>query len=402
MKIKEIKDKNQKIKELLTKGVDEVINKNHLEKRLKAGEKLRVKFGIDPTSPDLHLGHSIPLRKLRQFQDLGHKVIFLIGDFTAIIGDPSGRMEGRKPLSEEQIKDNMKDYIDQSSKVLNIRKVEIRYNGEWYKKKGAMFLMDLTSRFTFARVIERDDFKRRIKEDIDISMLELIYPLLQGYDSVELKADVEIGGRDQKFNLLMGRKVQKKYGYPQQDIITVPLLEGTDGIRKMSKSYDNYIGLTEPPQKMYGKIMSIPDELIWKYFNLLTDISLKEIEKIKQKRYINLVSPKDVKAKLAREIVKLYHGEKAAQGAEKEFERIFKEKKLPTRISEVKIKEPKLSILDLLTKTKLTESKSEAKRLILQKGVKINGKIQEDWQTMIEIKKGLIVQVGKRKFVKLI
>jgi len=395
------KNKSQKIEQLLNRGVDEVINKKHLEKRLKSGEKLRVKFGIDPTAPELHLGHSIPLRKLKQFQDLGHKVIFLIGDFTAKIGDPSGRMERRKPLSEKQIKNNMKDYVKQTSKVLDIKKVEIRYNSEWYKKKKADFLMDLTSRFTYARVIERDDFKRRIKEDIDVSMLELIYPLLQGYDSVELEADVEIGGRDQKFNLLMGRKVQKKYGQPQQDIVTVPLLEGTDGIRKMSKSYRNYIGLIEPPEKMYGKIMSIPDSIIWKYFNLLTDISLKKIEDMREKVNMRLLSSKDLKARLAKEVVSFYHSKKAAQEAGKEFKRIFKEKKLPTKIPEIRIKGKKINILDLLIKTKLVSSKSEAKRLILQKGVKIDGKVQKDWKVIIEIKKGTIIQVGKRKFARI-
>ncbi|MBZ9578162.1 tyrosine--tRNA ligase [Patescibacteria group bacterium] len=395
------KNKSQKIKELLTRGVDEIINKQHLEKRLKSGGKLRVKFGIDPTGSELHLGHSVPFRKLRQFQDLGHKVIFLIGDFTAKIGDPSRRMERRKPLSEKQIKNNMKDYVKQTSKVLDIKKVEIRYNSEWYKKKKADFLMDLTSRFTYARVIERDDFKRRIKKDIDVSILELIYPLLQGYDSVELEADVEIGGRDQKFNLLMGRKVQKRYGQSQQDIITVSLLEGTDGIRKMSKSYRNYIGLTEPPEKMYGKIMSIPDSIIWKYFNLLTDISLKEIKDMREKVDVRLLSFKDLKAKLAKEVVSFYHSKKAALAAAKEFERVFKEKKLPSKIPEIRIKGKKINILDLLVKTKLASSKSGAKRLILQKGVKINSKVQKDWKAIIEIKKGLIVQVGKRRFAKI-
>jgi len=393
---------NKKIEELLNKGVDEVINKNHLEKRLKSGEKLRVKFGIDPTSPDLHLGHSIPLRKLKQFQDLGHKVIFLIGDFTARIGDPSGRAERRKPLSEKQIKENMKDYIKQAAKILDIKKVEIRYNSEWYEKKGALFLFDLTSRFTVARVMERDDFKRRIKEDIDIGVLEIIYPLMQGYDSVELGADVEVGGRDQKFNLLMGRRVQKKYGQPQQDIITLPLLEGTDGVRKMSKSYKNYISLTEPPLKMHGKIMSIPDTIIWKYFKLLTDSPPKDIEDLKNKvQYLRILSPKDAKIKLAKEIVTIYHGKKAALAAEKEFERVFKEKKLPEKIAGVKIREKDLSLLDLLVKSGLASSKSEAKRLILQKGVKIDGKVQNDWRKIIETKKGLIIQVGRRKFAKL-
>jgi len=392
----------KKIEEVLTRGVKEVINKAHLEKKLKSGDKLRIKFGIDPTSADLHLGHSVPLRKLKQFQELGHQVIFLIGDFTAKIGDPSARLDKRRPLTEREIKRNMRDYIKQAAKILNMKKVEIRLNSEWYGKKGAAFLMDLASRFTYARLIERDEFKKRIERDIDISMLELIYPLLQGYDSVELKADVEIGGADQKFNLLFARKVQKKYNQPQQDIITVPLLVGTDGVRKMSKSYRNFIKLTEEPLKMFGQIMSIPDLLIWHYFKLITNLSLEEIEEIKKNVNLTILTPKEAKIKLAREIVGIYHGKEVAKKAEKEFEKIFKERKLPSRIPEIKIKEKTLNILDLLVKTKLAPSKSEAKRLILQKGVKINGQTQKDWQKIIEIKKGMVIQVGKRKFIRLI
>lgn len=396
-----INTSSKKNKELLTRGIDEVIVRGHLEKKLKSAKPLRIKFGIDPTTPELHLGHSVCLRKLRQFQDLGHRVVFLIGDFTAMIGDPSGRMERRKSLTKKQVQKNMADYLEQAAKILNMKKLEVRYNSEWYEKKGADFLMELTSRFTYARLSERDDFKRRIKEDIDISMLELIYPLLQGYDSVEIKADVEIGGRDQKFNLLMGRKVQKKYGQPQQDIITVPLLEGTDGIKKMSKTYRNYIGLTEPPFKMYGKVMSIPDEIMWKYFRLVTDIPLEEIRDMKQKKQSRLLAARDIKAGLAREIVSIYHGKRAAQKAGKEFEKVFKEKKLPSKIPEIKVKKKRIALLDLLVKIKLAPSKSEAKRLILQKGVKIDGKVQKDWQRIIEIKKGTVIQVGKRRFAKL-
>lgn len=395
-------NKNQKIEEVLAKGVEEVINKDHLRKRLRAGECLRIKFGIDPTSADLHLGHLIPLRKLKQFQDLGHQVIFLIGDFTAQIGDPSGRLDMRKILTESEIKQNMKDYVKQAGGVLDMAKVEIRYNSEWYKKKGADFLMDLTSRFTYARLIERDEFKKRIKQDIDVSMLELLYPLLQGYDSVVLKADVEIGGTDQKFNLVFARKVQKKYKQPLQDIMTLSLLVGTDGVRKMSKSYGNYIKLTEEPIKMFGQIMSIPDLLIWHYFNLLTNLPSRGIELIKNKVYKTLATPKEAKLKLAKEIVAVCHNKKAADLAEKEFNRVFKEKKLPSEIPEVKIDQKTLNILDLLVETKLASSKSEAKRLILQKGVKINGESQKDWGKTIKIKKGQIIKVGKRKFIKTI
>jgi len=382
--------------------VEEVINKSHLEKRLKSGERLRVKFGIDPTSPDLHLGHLIPLKKLRQFQDLGHQVIFLIGDFTAMIGDPSARLDKRRPLTEREIKENMRDYINQAGKVLNLKKVEVRYNSEWYGRKKAAFLLDLSSRFTYARLIERDEFKKRIEKDIDVTMLELLYPLLQGYDSVELKSDLEVGGTDQKFNLLFARKVQKKYNLPQQDIMTLPLLIGTDGERKMSKSYGNYIKIVERPAAMFGQLMSIPDTLIWPYFKLLTNLSLEEIELRKAQVHKNLLTPREAKSKLAREIVTLLHNAKSAQKAEKEFNRIFREKKLPTKIPEIKIKENALNILDLLVKTNLAPSKSAAKRLVLQKGVKINRVLKENWQEIIEIKKGTVIQVGKRKFVKTI
>lgn len=391
----------QKIEELLTKRVEEVISRKHLGKRLKAGEKLRVKFGIDPTSTELHLGHSIPLGKLREFQELGHRVIFLIGDFTARIGDPSARLGVRKPLSKKEIERNMKDYIKQAAKILDIKKVEIRYNSEWYEKKGADFLMDLLSRFTYARLIERDEFKKRIKMDIDISMLELIYPLLQGYDSVELRADLETGGTDQKFNLLMGRRVQKKYNLPPQDIMTLPLLVGTDGEKKMSKSFNNYISLKAGPAKMYGQIMSIPDTIIWHYFKLLTNLPKKEIGKMSQEVSKNILNPGEAKARLAREIVSIYHSKRAAKLAEKEFKRIFKEKKLPSRIPTIFIKKSYLSILALLVETKLVSSKSEAKRLILQKGIKIDGVLKEDWREIIKIKKGIVIKVGKRKFAKI-
>lgn len=396
---------SKKIEEILSRGVEEAINKEHLEKELKSGKRLRIKFGIDPTSPDLHLGHSIPLRKLKQFQDIGHKVILLIGDFTATIGDPSGRATQRQQLPEKQVKQNMKDYIKQASKILDIKKVEIRYNSEWYNKKGALFLMELFSKFTVARVMERDDFKQRLKDDIDISMLELTYPLLQGYDSVELKADVEIGGRDQKFNLLMGRKVQKRYNMSEQDIITLPILEGVDGINKMSKSLGNCIGIEEAPFAMYGKIMSIPDELMWKYFKLLTEISIEEIEKIKEKKQRLLISPRDIKAILAKEIVKMYHGEKEAGDAEDEFNKVFRDKKLPTDIPVFETSKNKYFILDLLLDSKLVVSKNEAKRLVEGNGVEIQvGAKKEkiiDWKKEIILEEEMIVKIGSRRFVKI-
>jgi len=385
----------QKVKGLLTGGVEEVVIKEHLEERLLNGERLRVKFGIDPTADILHLGHSVPLWKLRQLQDLGHQIIFLIGDFTAKIGDPTGRTNSRTSLSSQAIKRNMRNYTAQVGLILNLDKVEIRYNSEWWDKMEPREIMLLASKVTYGQISARADFKKRLKEDKDFTLEEFIYPVLQGYDSVELKADVEIGGTDQKFNMLMGRRIQKRYGQRPQDVITCPLLEGLDGKEKMSKSLNNYVTLTEKPNKMYGKIMSIPDDLTKKYFELTTKLSKESIKEILKEK------PHLAKARLAKEIVKLYHGEKKGLLAEKEFNRIFREKKLPAKIPEIQIRKKKIALLDLLLKTKLALSKSEAKRLVLQKGVKIDSQIQEDWQKVIEIKKGQIVQVGKRKFVKI-
>lgn len=395
-----IKDE-KRIEEILSRGVEEVIVKEHLKKQMLSGEKLRVKFGIDPTSPDLHLGHSIPLRKLRQFQELGHQVIFLIGDFTAQIGDPTGKSSTRKPLTEKEIKDNMKEYTKQAGKILDLKKIELRYNSEWYNKKEADFIIELTSKFTFARLIERDDFQKRLKADIDISMHELIYPLLQGYDSVELKADVEIGGTDQKFNLLYGRKVQKRYGLPEQDIITLPLLIGTDGINKMSKSLGNFIKITEKPFEMFGFVMSIPDILTWNYYHLLTNMPDVEVEKIKEDVRHQELSPMKAKNRLAKEIVGMYHGAKEAEKAETEFNKVFRDKEMPSAIPEFKTAKTEYPILDLLKDAKLCESKAQARRLVEQGAVEISGKVWNDWQGQVKITDNLVIQAGKRKFVKI-
>jgi len=391
---------SRKIQELLSRSVKEVIDNVNLEKKLKSGRRLRVKFGIDPTSANLHLGHSIPLRKLKQFQELGHKVIFLIGDFTARIGDPSARTNKRKVLTEQEIKKNMKDYVRQAAVILDMDKVEIRYNSEWYEKKGAGFLMDLSSRFTYARLVERDEFKKRIEQDIDVSMLELLYPLLQGYDSVALKSDVEIGGTDQKFNLLFARKVQRKYGQQQEDIITLPLLIGTDGFKKMSKSCGNYIKLTENPTEMFGQLMSIPDVLVWHYLDLLTDLPPKQIEEIRANVSKAILDPKEAKLRMAKEVVSCYAGESAAQKAEEEFDRVFTKREIPSVIPSFRLPKGEVSILDMLVVVKLASSKAEAKRLVLQKGVKINGKVHDDWKERVEIKKDLVIQIGRRKFAK--
>ena len=388
-----MKDKLKQIEKLLNKGVAEVIVKESLEEKLKSGKKLRVKFGIDPTAPDLHLGHSVSLLKLKQFQDLGHQIVFLVGDLTATIGDPSGRNISRRPLAQNEVKKNMASYLKQVAKILDMEKVEVRYNSEWYGKKKVDFLIQVASRFTHAQLIEREEFRRRVEAKEEISVSELLYPMLQGYDSVELKADVEIGGADQKFNLLMGRKVQQKFNQPEQDVLTVPLLEGTDGIKKMSKTFNNYIGLAELPAKMFGSTMSIPDNVMGKYFELLTDVAHEEVSSF---------SPRDQKIKLGWEIVCFYHGRKAADKAKDEFIGIFSEGKTPTQIKTIKITPRPIGAKELLVKCDLAKSLSDAQRLIEQGAVSLDNKTLEDWRQKLFIEKPVVLKVGKYHFVKLI
>jgi len=394
--------KDEKIEQLLKRRVDEVVIKKHLREKLSSDKKLRIKFGIDPTASDIHLGHSVPLLKLREFQKMGHQVILLIGDFTARIGDPTGRTISRVPLTTEKIEENMKTYQKQASLILDMEKVEVRHNSEWFGKMNFKEIMILASSVTYGQVSARADFKKRLAEDKDFTLEEFLYPVLQGYDSVALKADVEIGGTDQKFNMIMGRRLQRRYKQEPQDVLTCPLLEGTDGKEKMSKSMGNYIALTEKPVEMYGKVMSIPDKLIKKYFKLLTELDKKQIEG-------NLeLGPRNAKAALAREIVSFYHNKEEAQKAEEEFEKVFKEKKAPADMPErkVKIKSVKIDagsryIADLLFQFGLVSSKSEARRLIEQKGVKLNGDVW-DFNGLREFSRGdeVIMQVGKRKFIK--
>lgn len=391
----------KKIKEVLTRGVGEIIQKNNLVKKLKSGQKLRIKHGIDPTGPKIHLGRAVQLLKLKEMQELGHQIVLIIGDFTAQIGDASDKQAMRRPLSKKEVKENMKNYLKQISKILDINKIELHYNSEWLEKLSVKDLLSLAMKFTAQKMIQRRNFKERWKKGKPIGLHELDYPLFQGYDSVAIRADVEIGGSDQLFNLKVGREIQRIFNQKPQDIMTLKMLFGLDG-RKMSTSWGNVINIVDKPKEQFGKIMSMKDELILDYFELCTKIPLKEVKEMEEKLKLKKINPRDLKIKLAREIVSIYHGKRAAQIAEKEFERIFKEKKLPTIIPRIKIREKVLNILDLLTKTKLAPSKSEAKRLILQKGVKIDGKVQNDWQKSVRIKKGLIVQVGKRKFVKII
>ena len=390
----------QKIKEILSRGIEEVIEKENLKKRLLSGEKLRIKFGIDPTAPDLHVGHSLPLLKLKEFQELGHQVVFLIGDFTARIGDPTGRTISRFPLSSAQVKKNMKSYQSQAAKLLDMDKVRIRYNSEWWDKMKLEELMFLAAKVTYSQASQRADFKKRLAEDKDFTLEEFMYPVLQGYDSVALKSDLEIGGSDQKFNMLMGRRIQKKYKQPPQDVMTLNLLIGTDGKQKMSQSLGNYIGISEKPAEQFGKIMSIPDGLILEYFELATRLPLEEVQRLKAHLRDKKITPQLLKTRLAREIVSIYHNKQAGIGTEREFKRVFKEKKPPLKMPSVSIKQKELNLLDLLVKTRLAPSRSEAKRLVVQGGVKIEGRVQKDWQKTVKTKKGMVLQVGKRKFIK--
>ncbi len=384
--------REEQIRNLLQRNVVEVVDRKRLERRLLAGEKLRVKLGIDPTAPDLHLGHAVVLRKLREFQDLGCKAVLIIGDFTARIGDPSGRTEARRPLSDTEIKKNMESYLAQAGKIIDLEKAEIFYNSDWFGKEGVEKIVELASAASIQQVLRRADFKKRLEGDKDVSLLELLYPVFQGYDSVKVRADVEIGGTDQTFNLLMSRKIQRHFGEAEQDILTVPLLEGTDGVKKMSKSAGNYIGLAEKPQEMFGKVMSVNDKLIGKYFLLCTDLDEAEIKNLEKS-----LKPRDLKAKLALEIVKIYHGEKAAKVAMENFDKVFSRKEMPTDLPELKTSAGTTPFL-LALKSGVAKSNSEARRLIKQGAEEINGVIKKDPNEKLNLKGGEIIRIGKKKF----
>jgi tyrosyl-tRNA synthetase len=385
---------------LLERGVAEVIVKKDLEKKLASGKKLRIKLGIDPTGSDLHIGHAVVLNKLRQFQERGDTVILLIGDYTARIGDPTGKSETRVTLAEEQIKENMKHYIEQASKIIDIKKAEIRYNSEWFDKMTMADILELTAKKTVMQILQREDFKNRTKNDQDISMTEMLYPIMQGYDSIMLESDVEIGGTDQLFNMLVGRDLQKRFGHKTiQDVLTVQILEGLDGVEKMSKSLDNYIGITESPQSMYGKTMSTPDSLIIKFFELATDLPLEEVKKI-EKALKEGKNPRDLKMQLARELVTFYHSKKDAEKAEQEFINMFQKKELPDEIDTKKLKKAKWNIVDLVAETGLVSSKSDGRRMVEQGGVKIDQEKVTDIKVEIDLSSEKLIQVGKRKFLK--
>ncbi len=393
-------------------GAEDILPIEDLEVKLRRSGKekrpLRIKLGLDPTAPDIHLGHTVVLRKLRQFQDLGHLAILIIGDFTAMIGDPSGRSEIRKSLTVEEIAINAQTYQEQAFKILDPspKKIKIVYNSEWLKKMGMADVLRLTSSYTVARMLERDDFFTRYKKGQSISIAEFLYPLLQGMDSIAIEADVELGGTDQKFNLLIGRELQRAYGQEPQVILTMPLLEGIDGTQKMSKSLGNYIGVDEPPEEIFGKIMSIPDELMIKYFRLLTDISWSEIDSMEKDLAEDKLHPAQLKRRLGHNIVAMYHNKKAAERAAREFDLVFKEKEPPSEVPEFVLspellKDGRIWIVKLLTCIGFARTNSEARRLIEQRGVRLNNEVISSSEVDVKISDGDILQVGKRKFARL-
>jgi tyrosyl-tRNA synthetase len=392
--------------DLIKRGTFEIIPEDELVKKLEVSVKkkkpLNIKLGCDPSRPDLHIGHSVVLRKLAQFQELGHQAILIIGDFTGMIGDPSGRNITRPALSLEETRQNGVTYFEQASKILHKEKTKIVYNSEWLGKMSFEDVIRLSSKYTVARMLERDDFTKRYKSGEPISMHELLYPLAQAMDSVAIKSDVELGGTDQKFNLLVGRDIQREFGVEPQVILTMPLLTGTDGVEKMSKSYNNYIGISESPKEIFGKTLSIPDDLIYTYFELSTDVSNEKLSDIKSQLDNKKVNPRDLKRYLAKVLVRMYHSKKAAEEAEKEFDKIFIHKEVPEDIPEFKIGNTKeIGIIDLIVKVNFATSKGEARRLVAQGGVSIDGDKINDINKQIKIDKTKILKVGKRKFIKI-
>jgi len=383
------------------RGADELIVEAELETKLKRGKPLRIKEGFDPTRPDLHLGHTVQFNKLRQLQDLGHHIIFLIGDFTGMIGDPTGRNITRPPLSSDELKANAKTYTDQVFLILDREKTEVAFNSTWLSALGADGMIRLAAKYTVARMLERDDFAKRYQSGLPIAIHEFLYPLAQGYDSVALKADVELGGTDQKFNLLVGRELQRHYGQEPQCILTLPLLEGLDGVNKMSKSLDNTIGITEAPNEMFGKLMSISDELMWRYFELLSFKPLDEIAKLR-KECAEGRNPREAKVMLAQEIVGRFHGRAAADAALTEFESRFRDGAMPESMPEVTLHTAGagLAIPQLCKQAGLTASTSEAMRLVEQRGLKIDGDVVTDKASVIAAGRTVVVQAGKRKFAR--
>ncbi|MGQ9471062.1 MAG: tyrosine--tRNA ligase [Candidatus Aminicenantales bacterium] len=399
----------------IKKGTVEIIQEEELlrrlERSLKEQKPLRVKAGFDPTAPDIHLGHTVLLRKMKHFQDLGHEVIFLIGDFTGLIGDPSGRSATRPPMTREDINRNAETYRQQIFKILDPQKTIIDFNSRWLRALTSFDIINLAAKYTVARLLERDDFAERLKEGSPISVHEILYPLMQAYDSVALRADVELGGTDQKFNLLVGRDIQREFGQEPQIVITMPLLEGLDGVEKMSKSLGNYVGITEPPAEIYGKIMSISDQLMFRYYELLTDVKAEQIENWKQATTRGEINPRDLKAQLAWQLTADFWDQEAAERVAEEFDRVFRRKELPQEIATIAVsfskregrEENLINIVDLLVDHGLVPSRGEAKRLIRQGGIDLDGLRVDDIGLMVDFgsKKEHVIRLGKKKFFRL-
>lgn len=388
---------------IIQKGADEIINTEELKEKLIKSQKenrpLIVKLGLDPTAPDIHLGHAVVLRKIKQLQDLGHRAVIIIGDFTGMIGDPTGKSKARKQLTKKQVMENSKTYEEQIFKILDKSKTDVRFNSEWLSELNFKDVIELASKYSVARMLEREDFKNRFNNQISIGIHEFFYPLMQAYDSIAIKADIELGGTDQRFNILMGRTYQKEYNEECQIAVFMPILEGIDGIEKMSKSLGNYIGIYEEPNVMYTKIMQIPDNLIIKYYELATDIHPDEIDKIKEELKKDDVNPRDIKMNLAKEIVKLYHSEKDALSAQEYFISVLQNKEIPKDMPSINLLSGE-NIVDTIVKAGLCPSRSEARRLIQQGGVKVNGNKVLDSSNLV-LTNNDIIQVGKKKFVKL-
>ena len=393
----------------LRKGVSEIIPEDEfrakLEKSRKTGKPLRVKLGVDPTAPDIHLGHTVVIRKLKHFQELGHTAVFLIGDFTAMVGDPTGQSETRPPLTREQVKANVKTYLDQVYKILDPKKTEIRYNNDWLDKLTGHEMVKLCAKYRLARMLEREDFRSRLTKNQPISVHELLYPLLVAYDSVVLEADVELGATEQKFNLLIGREIQREYGKDLQVCMTMPILVGLDGVRKMSKSLDNYVGITEPPSVMFGKLMSISDELMWSYYELLTDFAQPVIERLREEVRTGVLHPMAAKTQLAHVIIAGFHSEQAAKKAGEEFQRVFRERQAPEEAPVCKLaRSGAKKLATLLVEVKMAASRSEAERLVKQGGVEIDGARVEDVRKEIDLSRPceFMLRAGKKKFLRVI
>jgi len=395
---------------ILSRGAVEIIPedefKQKLAKAIQEQKPLKVKLGLDPSAPDIHIGHTVPLQKLRQFQDLGHMVQLVIGDFTGQIGDPTGKSETRKQLTPEQVKENAETYVQQLFKILDPQKTEVSYNSSWLAPLNFADVVNLAAKITVARMLERDDFEKRFRGNQPISVHEFFYPLMQGYDSVALHSDIELGGTDQKFNLLMGRQLQKEFGQKQQAVLMLPLIEGLDGVNKMSKSLGNYIGINEEPNEIYGKSMSIPDELMVKYYQLVTDLPHEEVEEMVKGLETGTVHPRDAKMKMAYTLVRMYHGKEAAEEAENHFKTVFQKRDIPEDIPEMKVQTDQFDngsvwIVKLLVDLKLVPSNGEGRRMVQQGAVKVNGEKWEDVDGNITPGDGMILQVGKRKFAKI-